>query len=137
MTITMRMQHGILALGLLVGVVLATSGTSDGASTAGAPAAHVVFSGNATAGKEAFTQYCSICHAVGAKGFIGPSIAGVNWTTPGLHAIVRGGVGGYGSMPAFNADAVTDKNIADIAAYLLSLAPTPAPKPATTASSIP
>jgi mono/diheme cytochrome c family protein len=50
---------------------------------------------------------------------------------------VRGGVGGYGGMPAFNADAVTDKNIADIAAYLAVLPPeTPpqaSPSPSTSA----
>jgi mono/diheme cytochrome c family protein len=36
---------------------------------------------------------------------------------------VRNGVGGYGGMPAFSASAVTDQNIADIEAYLASLAP--------------
>jgi len=87
--------------------------------------------GSAVAGKATFTQYCSICHGVGAKGFIGPSIAGIDWTVPGLHAIVRGGLGGYGSMPAFNADVVTDQNVADIAAFLVSLGPAPAPKLAT------
>jgi mono/diheme cytochrome c family protein len=35
-------------------------------------------------------------------------------------------------MPAFHADAVTDQNIADIAAYLAALAPTPPPQPSTT-----
>jgi mono/diheme cytochrome c family protein len=93
--------------------------------------------GDAIAGKATFMQYCSICHGAGAKGFIGPRIAGINWTTPGLHAIVRAGVGGYGSMPAFNADAVTDKNIADIAAYLAALAPSPSPASSSPASASP
>jgi mono/diheme cytochrome c family protein len=88
--------------------------------------------GNAVAGKETFTQYCSICHGTGAKGFIGPNIAGIDWTVPGLHAIVRGGLGGYGSMPAFNAEVVTDKKIADIAAYLAGLPPATAAISATT-----
>jgi ubiquinol-cytochrome c reductase cytochrome c subunit len=78
-----------------------------------------------------FAQHCSICHGAAAKGFIGPYIAGVNWTAPGLVAIVRGGVGGYGSMPAFNPDAVTDENIADIAAFLASLPPAVASKSST------
>jgi len=79
------------------------------------------------AGREAFTEKCSICHGVGAQGFIGPYIAGVNWGTSGLQTIVRVGIGGYGGMPAFNAVAVTDKNIADIVVYLATLAPATAP----------
>jgi mono/diheme cytochrome c family protein len=129
----MHMLNRHVVLSLVAVVVLAVAGTSGRASSAvpspsatpspsPAPSPSVAaLVGNAMSGKETFTQYCSVCHAVGATGFIGPWIAGVNWTTPGLHAIVRGGVGGYGSMPAFNANAVTDKNIADIAAYLASL----------------
>jgi cytochrome c len=117
------MSGGFLGLGLLVAALLGAGRTSEGAPGVGpAPpaSAHV---GNAAAGKETFTQYCSICHGAGAKGFIGPSIAGIDWTAPGLQSIVRSGLGGYGGMPAFSADAVTDDNIADVAAYLASLAP--------------
>jgi len=117
----MNITRGILALSLLVAGLLASARTSDGApDTAPLPAASPRV-GDARAGKATFDAYCSVCHGVGAKGFIGPNIGGVDWTTAGLHAIVRGGVGGYGSMPAFNADAVTDANIADIAAYLAAL----------------
>jgi mono/diheme cytochrome c family protein len=114
--------RGFLVLSVLLAGVLATTQTSDGATTA-TPAASApqVVAGNAATGKETFTQYCSVCHGVAAKGFIGPYIAGINWTTPGLHAIVRGGLGGYGGMPAFNADAVSDRDIANIAAYLATL----------------
>jgi mono/diheme cytochrome c family protein len=133
-----RMSRGLMSFGLLVAGVLAVARTSEGAPSATpAPVAAPTDSplvGDAITGKEAFTQYCSICHGVGAKGFIGPRIAGIDWTVPGLQAIVRGGVGGYGSMPAFNADAVTDKNIADIAAYLVSLAPASTPKSAATSA---
>jgi mono/diheme cytochrome c family protein len=110
----MNMHQRLVTLSLVAAGLLGA-----GTTTTPSPAP----SGDAVAGKETFTQYCSICHAVGAKGFIGPSIAGVNWTVPGLHTIVRGGLGGYGGMPAFDANAVTDKNIADIAAYLVSLGP--------------
>jgi mono/diheme cytochrome c family protein len=130
----MKRSRGFLGLGLLVAALLAGARTSDGAPTAVPQAAASPLVGDPVAGKQSFTQSCSICHGVGAKGFIGPTIAGINWTTPGLHAIVRGGVGGYGSMPAFNADAVSDQNIADIAAYLAALAPTPPPQPSTTPS---
>ncbi len=129
----MNASTRIVGLSLLVAGFLMSGTRSESAP---APV------GDAVAGKQAFTEKCSICHGVGAKGFIGPAIAGINWTAPGLHAIVRGGVGGYGSMPAFNADAVTDKNIADIAAYLAVLpnetplpAPSPAPSPQASLSS--
>jgi len=117
----MKIFEALMALGLLVaGAVPPTAALPSG--------------GDAVAGKQTFTQRCSICHGAGAKGFIGPSIAGIDWTVPGLHAIVRFGVGGYGGMPAFNADAVTEKNIADIAAYLASLAPVSASAPRSAAS---
>ena len=66
-------------------------------------------------------EHCSICHGAGGKGFIGPYVAGINWTAPGLIAIVRKGIGGYGGMPAFNVVAVSDQNISNVAAYLASL----------------
>ena len=139
----MSMQSRYLGRGWCIAIALAIAATSGRASSAvpspiAAPSPSAAASprvpalvGNAVSGKETFTQYCSVCHAVGATGFIGPWIAGVNWTTPGLRAIVRGGVGGYGSMPAFNADAVTDKDIADIAAYLAALSAAPLPKKGT------
>jgi mono/diheme cytochrome c family protein len=123
----------LLALGLIVAGFHFTTRTSEGAPAAAPAAVSSTIEGDAAAGKATFRQYCSICHGAGARGFIGPSIAGINWTTPGLHAIVRGGLGGYGSMPAFNADVVTDRNIADIAAYLASLAPASAPQASSTA----
>jgi mono/diheme cytochrome c family protein len=132
----MKISRGLISLGLLVAGILAVARTSEGAPSAAPAAAESPVIGDAIAGKEAFTQDCSICHGAGAKGFIGPRIAGINWTAPGLQAIVRGGVGGYGSMPAFNADAVTDKNIADIAAYLVSLAAAPMPKSATASQAV-
>jgi mono/diheme cytochrome c family protein len=120
----MKISRGLVGLVLLVAALLAVARTSDGAPATGDP----------VAGEQAFTEYCSVCHGVGGKGFIGPKIGGVNWTATGLHAIVRGGAGGYGGMPAFNADAVTDRNIADIAAYLAALAPTPPPQASTSPS---
>jgi mono/diheme cytochrome c family protein len=79
--------------------------------------------GDVPAGHAAFTQYCSICHGAGAQGFIGPRIAGINFGSAGVKAIVRHGLGGYGGMPAFSSDSVSDRNIDDIAAYLVSLGP--------------
>jgi mono/diheme cytochrome c family protein len=122
--------RGFVVLCVLAAAVFATAQTSEGAPTAApspsASAAPAV-AGNAVLGKETFTQECSICHGAGAKGFIGPYIAGVNWGTSGLHTIVRVGIGGYGSMPAFNADAVTDTDITNIGAYLATLPPNTVP----------
>jgi mono/diheme cytochrome c family protein len=124
----MKMSSALFGLGLLVAGVLAVVRTSEGAPSAVPAPASSPLVGDAVAGNEQFTEHCSICHGVGAKGFIGPYIAGINWTVPGLHSIVRLGLGGYGSMPGFSADAVTEKNIADIVAYLAILPPASAPK---------
>ncbi len=102
----------MLRVGLIVAAFLAVQQTTDGAPSVTPTALAAPLAGDAAVGKQTFTQECSICHGAGARGFIGPAIAGINWTVPGLHAIVRFGVGGYGGMPAFNADVVTEKNIA-------------------------
>jgi len=129
----MKPSRTFLTLGFLATVFIGAVRTSDGAprvvpSASPSPAAvSAPLIGDAVSGKATFTQYCSICHGVAGAGFIGPHIAGIDWTVAGLHAIVRHGVGGYGGMPAFNAAVVTDKNIADISAFLASFAsPSPA-----------
>jgi mono/diheme cytochrome c family protein len=106
-----------VGLGLLVATFLTSARLGESAP---APA-------DAVAGAVAFTQKCSICHGVAAQGFIGPYIAGVNWGSSGLHTIVRVGIGGYGGMPAFNADSVTDTDITNIVAYLATLPPNTIP----------
>ncbi len=119
----MNTPRTLIGVGLLAAGLLAAATASDGAPSSAAPVVAAQLVGDAHVGKETFTQYCSICHGKAAQGFIGPHIGGITWTVPGLHAIVRNGVGGYGGMPAFSASAVTDQNIADIEAYLASLAP--------------
>jgi len=118
----MKPSRTFLALGILVAGLLGAARTSEGAPQA--------IAGDASAGRATFTQYCSICHGASAQGFIGPHIAGINWTAAGLRAIVRHGVGGYGGMPAFNATVLTDKKIADIAAFLAPPVPPSTPPPA-------
>jgi mono/diheme cytochrome c family protein len=46
---------------------------------------------------------------------------------------VRHGLGGYGGMPAISRDSVSDRNVNDIAAYLMSLGPAPASTESTNA----
>lgn len=131
----MTKQTRFFALGLLVAGTLAGGSIQSGASASATAIAPLA--GDARAGKTTFTVYCSICHGVNATGFIGPRIAGINWTAPGLQSIVRGGLGGYGGMPAFNADVVTDQNIADIAAYLAPATPALAASAASPAAAEP
>jgi mono/diheme cytochrome c family protein len=125
----MTMQKTLFGLALLVAASIAGARANDAAPRSVPAPAATVPAGDARRGEATFTQYCSICHNSGGKGFIGPHIGGITWTVPGLHTIVRGGLGGYGGMPAFNADVVTDRNIADIEAYLASLAPAPSAQP--------
>jgi ubiquinol-cytochrome c reductase cytochrome c subunit len=119
----MNASSRVLGLSLVVVGFLAAGRASESAPAPASPSAAPALVGDAVAGKEKFAEHCSICHGADAKGFIGPSIGGINWGTAGLHTIVRFGLGGYGSMPAFNEDAVTDQDIANIAAYLASLGP--------------
>jgi cbb3-type cytochrome c oxidase subunit III len=122
----MRTSTRVIGLCLLVvGYLAAGRATESAPVTTPSPVAAAP--GDVSAGRESFAEHCAICHGSGARGFIGPSIAGVNWGTSGLQAIVRAGVGGYGGMPAFNANAVTDKNIADIVVYLKTLSAAEAP----------
>jgi ubiquinol-cytochrome c reductase cytochrome c subunit len=142
----MTKHQGWFGLALLVAGLFAAAGTGEGAPDPTPQPTTTPLVGNARTGQATFTEYCSICHGTAGQGFIGPHIGGIDWTVPGLHSIVRGGLGGYGGMPAFNADAVTDQNIADIAAYLASLAtatpsatalPSPSPAPPALATPMP
>jgi ubiquinol-cytochrome c reductase cytochrome c subunit len=126
----MNASHRVIGLSLIAIVLMAARNSEGAPAAAASPVASAspvvaALVGDPVAGKATFTQYCSICHGTAAQGFIGPHIGGIPWGTAGLHAIVRGGVGGYGGMPPFNAEVVTDQNIADIAAFLASLAPAP------------
>lgn len=72
-------------------------------------------------GHALFETYCSVCHGAQGQGFIGPRVSGVPWNASSLGPIVRHGLGGYGGMPAFSRDSVTDADIAAIASYLGSV----------------
>jgi mono/diheme cytochrome c family protein len=69
-------------------------------------------------GHALFTTYCSVCHGAQGQGFIGPRVSGIPWTASSLGPIVRHGLGGYGAMPSFSQDAVSDADLAAIASYL-------------------
>ena len=74
--------------------------------------------GDATHGRELFmgSQYgCNRCHPNGNRG-TGPSIKGVS--ADRIATQVRNG---YGDMPAFPKDTMSDQDLADIIAYVTSL----------------
>jgi mono/diheme cytochrome c family protein len=72
-------------------------------------------------GHALFVTYCSVCHGAQGQGFIGPRVSGIPWNASSLGPIVRHGLGGYGAMPAFSRDSVSDADIAAIGMYLGSV----------------
>ncbi|MDP9025195.1 MAG: c-type cytochrome, partial [Candidatus Eremiobacteraeota bacterium] len=94
-------------------------------------------SGDAAAGKTAFAAKCSSCHAVAAfdKKIVGPGLAGIAHdsahpqlvtgkppTAANIAAILTNGYNGpIGMMPNKAANGLSNKDIADLTAYLLTL----------------
>ncbi|HGY09845.1 MAG TPA: c-type cytochrome [Oceanithermus profundus] len=90
--------------------------------TAAAPqeaTAHEGAAGDAAAGKDVFAAQCAICHGANAEGGAGPALAGapIVENAAQFDKIVKEGTGG--GMPPFAQ--LSDKEIADVRAYLSSL----------------
>jgi mono/diheme cytochrome c family protein len=88
-------------------------------------------SGDATVGKATFLKTCFGCHPNG-NAAIGPALYGTAFSArypdnAALEAVIRGGRGG---MPAFNSSQLTDDDLANIIAYVRSLAAAPVAAPA-------
>jgi cytochrome c oxidase subunit 2 len=106
-------------------------------TAAAAPAAVSVAGGTADAGKAVFTQKCAACHAVGPfdQKLVGPGLLHITDDpkhptlvdgkppTPGNVAEIleNGYTGPIGAMPNRQANGLSDKDIADLVAYLVSL----------------
>ena len=104
---------------------------------AAAPAAVALTGGSAAAGKAVFTQKCAACHALGPfeQKIVGPGLLHITDDpkhpalvdgkppTPGNIAEIlqNGYTGPLGAMPNRQANALSDKDIADLVAYLTSL----------------
>jgi mono/diheme cytochrome c family protein len=88
-------------------------------------------------GHALFETYCSVCHGAKGEGFIGPRVSGIPWNASSLGPIVRHGLGGYGGMPAFSRDSVSDAALAAIASFLGSVGSTNAAPPSSSASAAP
>jgi cytochrome c oxidase cbb3-type subunit 3 len=97
--------------------------------------------GDVENGRALFGEYCAVCHGYDGSGRVGASLEG--WfSSIDPEAFIQSTVsdGVAGTMPAFaqsNAGPLTDEEIDDIAAYILSWrervepAPTPTPVPVT------
>jgi mono/diheme cytochrome c family protein len=77
--------------------------------------------GNASAGSVVFSTNCASCHGEGGKnGQVGPSLAGIGIKPGQVAYMIRNpqGVDKDSSMPKLP---LTDKQVADVAAYVASL----------------
>ena len=96
-----------------------------------------VASGNAATGAKTFASKCSACHAVGpfSQKLVGPGLKGV-LSDPAHPSLVNGSAatpedlakiiqkgydGDMGHMPSASQNSITDKDVADLVAYLKSL----------------
>ena len=81
-----------------------------------------VAAGSATAGKAVFDANCASCHGAGAKnqGGPGPTLAGVGLKAGQVAFMVRNpaAVDADSGMPKLT---LTDKQVADVSAYVASL----------------
>jgi len=80
-----------------------------------------VAAGNATAGAAVFSANCASCHGAGGRnGQVGPQLAGVGLKPGQVAFMVRNpqGVDKDSGMPKLP---LTDKQLADVAAYVASL----------------
>jgi mono/diheme cytochrome c family protein len=83
------------------------------------PAATLAPAGDAAAGRQTWaTKPCIGCHGANAEGAIGPKLAGTSLSLDQVVQTVRNGKGGQ--MPQFSTSVISDKELADIYAWLMS-----------------
>ncbi len=102
------------------GTMMAAQANSLPIPLAKLPAAKVA-PGNATAGAAVFTANCASCHGAGGKnGQVGPTLAGAGLKAGQVAYMIRSpqGVDKSSGMPKLP---LTDKQVADVAAYVASL----------------
>src|SRR5213083_2759581 len=112
----MRLLISFLCLVITMASALAAQAPATGPNAA-APA------GNAQNGKKIFSSYgCYQCHGYEAQGGAGPRLAPRPIAFAALSKYVRRPTG---EMPPYTAKVVSDKELADIYAFLLSVPPPP------------
>jgi mono/diheme cytochrome c family protein len=100
-----------------------TTGTETGTTETGTTETEPPTQGDAAAGKAVFTGTagCTGCHTLadaGSTGTVGPNLDDAK---PSAELVVDRVTNGQGGMPSFKGQ-LTDKQIADVAAYVSSVA---------------
>lgn len=88
-----------------------------GATTAATPAGPAAATGDLVAGKAVYDPNCNSCHPGGDKG-AGPALKGTDNSAEEIKNQVRNGGEG---MPASPASKISDQQLNDVVAYVLSL----------------
>ena len=102
-----------LVLGIIVILSLTLAACGGSSSESNVPA------GDAAAGKTAFASLpCVGCHGSNAEGNVGPKLAGFSEGWDVFQSTVRNG---KEEMPKFGTDVVSDQQLADVYAWLISL----------------
>ena len=118
-----------LSLGGAAVILLASSvlGVQTSTPESVSQTATVTLAGNAENGKKLFATYnCWSCHgSLGRAGGAAPAISPSRRTAEQLIQYIRKPAG---AMPAYTSKSITDREIADIAAFLRSILPGPAAK---------
>src|SRR5215470_2819542 len=106
---------------LLAALVIVVSSTSVGQTPASSP------TGNAENGKKLYvTYFCWSCHGSnGRAGGTGPAIAPSTRSAEDLIKYVRKP---RGAMPPYTSKSISDRDLADIAAFLRTIPKDPDPK---------
>lgn len=105
---------------LIVAVAAGCSRGTSAASTA-SPAATPIVTGNAGAGRQTFAANCSACHgATGVEGGVGPSLKNER-SRKNLAAAIAWIKDPQPPMPKLYPAPLTDADVANLAAYVVSL----------------
>lgn len=100
----------------------ATSAARALAQASPDPGAEAAALGDVRRGGNQFRTWCSSCHAPGGQGgnILEPGSAGSDVTYEGLLALVRDGEGHPNPPGPYLAALISDRQVADIAAFILS-----------------
>ena len=123
MKMSIKLGSLSLVLGMAIAPVIAQQTTAPAAAAAAAPAPAPTAKGDAAKGKAVFdAASCSACHALeaaGAMGEVGPSL---DHNAKLTHDLIVARVGkGQGDMPPY-AGQLSEADIENVAAYVLSAA---------------
>lgn len=113
-----RFAFSVLVVACALG--LSACGGDDGSSS-DTSATETTAAGDPTAGKDVFTANCGGCHTLADAGTSGSSGPNLDDLAPDAETVANQVRNGGGAMPAFG-DKLTDDEIANVAAYVSSVA---------------